>query len=273
MNQIKFDGVNPFDAQALKRTMQKAPAFPHFCMDNFFESEFANSIHDAFPSYEDASKIGTSFSAVNEKKKVQVTDSKLFPPPIARLNSMLASTAFLEMLSEITGIPDLLADPGLAGGGIHETNHGGHLDVHVDFNFNEHTALHRRVNLLFYFNKDWSDGYGGVLDLWNKDVTECVGKFAPIFNRAAGFVTSEISWHGVTPVTCPPSTMRKSFAVYYYTKEPPPGWNGEIHSTIFKARPDEYWKGLFAMPAENAVRSIAKGKDTLKQGLKSFLKK
>ena len=33
------------------------------------------------------------------------------------------------------GIPNLLADDQLVGGGIHETGPRGHLDVHVDFNY------------------------------------------------------------------------------------------------------------------------------------------
>jgi Rps23 Pro-64 3,4-dihydroxylase Tpa1-like proline 4-hydroxylase len=251
--------------------MQRAPAFPHVCVDNFLEADFANAIHDSFPSYEEALRLGKSFAAVNEQRKVQITDSAHFPPPIARLNQLLSSPEFVRMVSDMTGVPNLLPDPQLSGGGIHETNHGGHLDVHVDFNFNDNSRVFRRVNLLFYFNRDWKEDYGGVLDLWNEDVSECVGRFVPVFNRMVGFVTSEISWHGVTPLTCPPGTTRKSFAVYYYTQEPPPDWNGETHSTIFKARPDEYWKGLFAMPAENAMRTLSKGTTHLKQGIKSLI--
>ena len=146
-----------------------------------------------------------NFTAVNEKRKTQVTDAALFPAPIRRLHELLASDAFVQRMSFISGIPDLVADPMLVGGGIHETNHGGHLDVHVDFNVNERTGLFRRLNILVYFNRDWKEEYGGVLDLWDEDVRHCLGRFAPIFNRAAGFATSATSWHGVTPVTCPPT--------------------------------------------------------------------
>ena len=137
MEPIRFDGIQPLDAEALKIALEKAPAFPHFCLDNFFEEEFANAIHDTFPSFEDAAKIGKSFSAVSERRKVQITDATQFPAPIARLHALLASERFVHMVSEATGIPNLLADPELMGGGMHETNHGGHLDVHVDFNYNE----------------------------------------------------------------------------------------------------------------------------------------
>jgi Rps23 Pro-64 3,4-dihydroxylase Tpa1-like proline 4-hydroxylase len=263
--------LNDIDFDALKHQMHNAPGFPHFCIDNFLEASFANQVHDAFPAYSEAEKMGKTFDAVNEKKKTQITDSRLFPPPILRLHEVLASDEFVAKMSYMSGIPDLQADPGLSGGGIHETNHGGRLDVHVDFNFNDELGLYRRLNVLIYFNKDWQEAYGGYLDLWDKDVLTCLGRFAPSFNRAAGFATSHISWHGVTPVNCPPGEMRKSFAVYYYSKEPAPGWDGVKRSTVFRARPDEYWKGGVAMPAENIVRATRRTVRSVKQKMKDLL--
>lgn len=263
--------LNPLDFDALKRQMRDAPAFPHFCIDNFLEPGFAEAVRDAFPSYDEAGRLGKTFDAVNEKRKIQVTDAALFPAPIRRLHELLASDAFVARMSGMSGIAGLMADPALAGGGIHETHRGGHLDVHVDFNFNPDLGLYRRLNLLVYFNTDWQDAYGGVLDLWDADVKHCVGRYAPIFNRAAGFATSDHSWHGVTPVTCPPHVMRKSFAVYYYTREAPPGWDGVPRSTVFRARPDEHWKGGVAMPAERFARAGRRGVEALKGRVKQLL--
>jgi len=256
------------DFDDLERQMRSAPGFPHFCIDGFLDEQFAAQIHDAFPTYQEAMKVGRTFDAVNEKYKTQVTDARAFAPPILRLHRMLASDEFVARLSKASGIDGLVADPALQGGGIHETNHGGHLDVHVDFNFNDTLGLYRRLNILIYFNRDWREEYGGYLDLWDADVKHCLGSVAPVFNRAAGFATSPISWHGVTPVHCPPGTTRKSFAVYYYCAEPPPGWDGVKRSTVFKARPDEYWKGVVAMPAENMLRAGRRQLSAVKQQVK-----
>lgn len=263
--------LNDIDFDALKNKMQHAPGFPHFCIDNFLEESFANEVHAAFPTYQEAEKMGTSFHAVNEYKKTQITDSKKFLSPIYRLHQILASDEFVARLSYMSGIDNLIADPALSGGGIHETSHGGHLDVHIDFNFNENTGLYRRLNILVYFNKDWKEEYGGYLDLWDREVKTCLGRFAPTFNRAAGFATSNFSWHGVTPVNCPPGETRKSFAAYYYTKEPPPDWDGVKRSTVFKARPDEYWKGAIAMPAENILLATRKTVGFVKGKVKKIL--
>jgi len=255
MTSTTITRLGAIDFDRMREEMRSAPGFPHFCIDGFLDPSFAQEVHDAFPSYADAERMGKSFAAVNEKRKTQVTDARLFPAPIRRLHELLASDEFVRRMSEMSGIPDLVADPLLEGGGIHETDGGGRLDVHVDFNVNERTGLYRRLNILVYFNIGWQDEYGGVLDLSDEDVKDCLARIAPTFNRAAGFATSATSWHGVTPVTCPPGSMRRSFAAYYYTKEPPPGWGGVRRSTVFRARPDERWKGQVAMPVESLLQA------------------
>ncbi len=247
--------------------------FPHFCIDDLLDEDFANEIYQVFPSYQEALGLGREFAAVNEKRKIQITEPKKFPAPILKLHKILASREFISRVENMMGIPNLLPDPDLMGGGIHETNSGGHLDVHVDFNYIPEKKWHRRVNILIYFNKDWKEEYGGYLDIWDQEVKKRHGYFVPKFNRACGFATSEISWHGVMPVTCPPNMMRRSFAVYYYTKEAPAEWDGNEHSTIFKARPDEWLKGNVAMPVELVVRDAKEVVSSIKQGIKGLLKK
>ena len=93
-------------------------------------------------------------------------------------------------------------------------------------------------------------------------------------NRCLLFETSERSFHGVEPVTCPPDVLRKSFAVYYYTREAPPGYDGKKHTTIFKARPEERMKKYVLMPAARAKTAIAEGRRTaraVKNRVKSLL--
>lgn len=263
-----WDLINPIDIEKFKQEVQQAESFPHFCLDNFLKAAFAEEVYSAFPSYSDAQKVGREFKAVNEKKKVQITDSSLFPPAIKRLNDLLADEQFVAILREVFDMPSLEADPELVGGGIHQTDTGGRLDVHVDFNFVEGHQLHRRLNLLIYFNKDWKERYGGYLDLWDKDVKNRIGYFEPRFNRLCGFETNNISFHGVTPLNCPKGVVRKSFATYYYTKESPEGWDGRKHSTIFKPRPNEYMRRYVLMPYGQIKDNYRK----LKQKIKSYLR-
>ena len=257
-----IDHINPIDKEALRERVRTVTPVPNFCIDNFLEESFADTVLAAYPTYAEATKVGKSVAAVNEKGKVQVTDSSTFAEPIAELNRTLTSPEFLDVLSYVFDMPNLLADEALVGGGIHETGPRGHLDVHVDFNYIAERELHRRLNILIYFNKGWKPEYGGNIELWDEDVKVCHHAFSPIFNRCVVFETNEISFHGVTAVKCPEGQARKSFAAYYYTKEAPAHWNGVAHSTIFKARPDEVIKGNVMMPLEKAghkLRSVLSG--------------
>jgi hypothetical protein len=218
--------------------------------------------------------MGFAFNAVNERKKVQVTERAKFPDPIGRLSDALASRAFLDDLTAITGIPTLLADAQLFGGGIHVTGPHGRLDVHVDFNVLEHhgeAKLYRRLNLLLYLNPDWNDQWGGQVELWDREVTTCVQRYAPRLNRCVVFETSDISYHGVAPLTCPETEVRRSFAAYYYTREPAGADVPTAHSTIFRARPDERLRGYVLMPAERLQRQVISGLQTAKRRVRRLI--
>lgn len=212
--------------------------------------------------------MGFEFHALNEKLKVQVTDSAKFPEAVRRLSVALSSPQFLEQLEYITGIPKLLADPEFHGGGMHLTGPTGRLDVHVDFNLLN--GLHRRLNILVYLNPVWEESWGGNIELWDKDVKKCFHSLQPIFNRCVVFETSEISFHGVTPITCPPGYVRRSFAAYYYTREAPAHWDGTKHSTVFRARPNERLRGTVLMPAQKLRENLRSGVRRVKNMLKGL---
>ena len=259
------------DREALRRRFVSAEPFPFIKIDEFLDPAFAHQVSGAYPSFEVASAQGKSFSAVNERRKVQVTEASLFPEPVARLNNLLASPEFLSDLSYVTDIPGLVADEQLSGGGMHLTGPGGRLDVHVDFNFIQDRKLHRRLNLLIYLNNDWDNSWGGHLQLWNKDVTRCEQAFAPKLNRCVIFQTSEISFHGVTPITAAAPYPRISFATYYYTREAPPNWDGKVHSTIFRARPEERFRGVILMPAAKVQERFKAGIRKIKREAKRLV--
>lgn len=266
-------GIRPLDIEGLRQQYLSAKPFPFFCIDEFLQPDFVAEVVAAYPTYEQARTMGLEFSAVNERLKIQVTDSSRFSAPVRRLSDALASRPFLSTLEQITGIKSLLADERLDGGGMHLTGPGGRLDVHVDFNFIEDRALHRRLNILVYLNPDWQESWGGAIELWDKDVKNCVHSFQPILNRCVVFETSEFSFHGVSPNRCPPDHVRRSFAAYYYTREAPAMWDGRSHSTVFKARPNETVRGTVLMPAERAGRELRSRIHEMKKKVKRFFKK
>jgi hypothetical protein len=263
--------IRPYDRESLRKEFRGAKPFPFFKIENFLDPAFLKEVVDGYPTYESARSMGREFEAVNEKLKVQITEREKFPEPIRRLSDLLNGEDFLSDLQYITGIPNLVADSQLAGGGMHLTNTSGRLDVHVDFNYQSHAKLFRRLNILLYLNPTWEEAWGGTIELWDKDVTRCEQSFAPSLNRCVVFETSEISFHGVTPITSPPGVVRKSYAAYYYTKEAPKDWDGTFHSTIFRARPDEKFRGTVLMPAEAAQRSLSNALNLTKKFVKRII--
>src|SRR5215471_407040 len=257
--------IQPLDRKALQRQYREARPFPFVKIERFLDPSFAEEVASAYPSFDDAAGQGRAFRSVNERKKIQITDSKLFPGPVARLSEALAAPTFVSDLSYVTGIPDLLADEQLTGGGIHMTGPGGRLDVHVDFNYMDDRKLHRRLNLLLYLNPIWDEQWGGHIQFWDKDVKNCRQIFAPSMNRCVIFETSDISFHGVSPVASAAPFPRISFAAYYYTRQAPPNWKGAVHSTIFQARPQERLRKYVLMPAEGFQRRLNSGVRLMKR--------
>jgi Rps23 Pro-64 3,4-dihydroxylase Tpa1-like proline 4-hydroxylase len=263
--------LKPIDTAKLRDQFNNAQPFRWLEIRNFLEDDFARACAAAYPSFDESRTQGKEFKAVNERRKVQITDSSKFPAPVKTLSDALASPEFLKQLEEITGIPKLLADDQLMGGGIHVTGPHGRLDVHVDFNYVEERDYHRRLNILIYMNPVWKDEWGGEIELWDREVKKRHHAFLPELNRCVLFETNQISYHGVSPVTCPPDMQRKSFAAYYYTREAPSDWKGEKHDTVFRARPEEVFRGKVLMPLETAQRRVMQGVQDLKKRVKSVI--
>jgi hypothetical protein len=266
--------IRPLNVAALRAQYARATPFPFFVVEGFLEPSFAAEVAAAYPTFETAKAMGFAFNAVNERKKVQVTERARFPDAVGRLSDALASREFLHDLSEITGIPSLLADERLFGGGIHVTGPHGRLDVHVDFNvleFGGEPKLYRRLNLLLYLNPEWDEAWGGQVEFWDRDVKTCAHSYVPSLNRCVVFETSDISFHGVAPLTCPPHEVRRSFAAYYYTTTPASADAPAAHSTIFRARPGERLREYVLMPAERVQRQATAGLQAAKRRVRRLI--
>ena len=168
------------------------------------------------------------------ERKYSTEDFQRFGPTTRSVMSQLNAAPFMAFLEKLTGIAGLIPDPHLRGGGLHEIRRGGSLGVHADFNFYKRLNLFRRLNLLLYLNENWSEEWGGHLELWDRTGKRCMQRIAPIFNRAVIFDTSNFSYHGHPhPLECPDNRSRKSLALYYYTVEAPADEDRTPHTTLF----------------------------------------
>ena len=220
--------------------------FPHIVFENFFEKEFLKKVLDEFP---DLSNISKS-EKYNSKNEVKLSYNKYenFSFNTKILIDFLNSKKFLNFLKNLTSVSEqLIADPELSGGGLHQIKKGGVLKIHTDFNKHPKLNLDRRLNLLLYLNENWQESYGGQLEFWDKNMKKAVKKISPNFNKVVIFSTNDFSNHGhPEPLSCPENTSRKSIALYYFSNGRP---NNEINknfiknTTKFKKR-EGYNKGL-----------------------------
>ncbi len=215
--------------------------FPHIVLDNFLTATAADKAHHAFPAIKDRGWI--HYMHINEKKH-GLNKMELLPAYFQKIIHQLHTPAFVNWLSALTGIPNLLADDSLEGGGLHQMERGGFLNIHADFTVHPHRRRwRRRVNLLIYFNKDWQESYRGELELWSKDMKKQERSIAPLFNRCVIFNTDKDSFHGLPePIQCPEGETRKSLALYYFTEE---SQTPRMQATNYRARPGDGIKALW----------------------------
>jgi Rps23 Pro-64 3,4-dihydroxylase Tpa1-like proline 4-hydroxylase len=232
-----------------------AKPFPHFYIDNFFDPEIMDAVLAEFPK---PSEI--KWQKFDSEKEIKLASAKeqSFGPMTRLLLYHMNSMTFLEFLSAVTGIDNLISDPSFEGGGLHQIQRGGKLGVHADFNKHPLFHLDRRLNALLYLNKDWKEEYGGHLELWNREVTQCEAKILPVFNRLTVFGTTDFTFHGhPNPLLCPEGVTRKSLALYYFSNgRPADEINGDSNTTLFKPRDASDFKPTFKQRLRGAVRDL-----------------
>jgi hypothetical protein len=201
------------------RYRQNQP-FPHTVIDDFLPLPLANAIERAFPRPKEIA--WDVYVESGNSLKLTTSNELLLPPLLRHALWMFNSGPMIRFLEKLTGIAGLLPDPYFAGGGLHQLERGGFLNVHADFNYHATLRLDRRINLLLYLNRDWREEYGGQLELWDPSSNTPVKRIVPTFNRCVVFDTTDFSPHGnPTPVNCPPGVSRRSLALYYYSNGRP----------------------------------------------------
>lgn len=219
-----------------------ATPFPHAVIDGFIPPHHARQLAQEFPKL-DATRGWLDFNGTDPRgkpvqvNKYHISDEDRLGPYTQRLLYELKSQKFIAILERLTGIADLIPDALNLGGGIHLNASGALLKIHADFNRHDRWHLARRLNLLLYLNEGWQPEYGGDLELWDREMTQCVKRISPIAGRCVIFSTSSHSYHGhPEPIRCPPDVSRKSLALYYYTNSSDTR-SGDAHSTLWQSRP------------------------------------
>lgn len=194
-----------------KKFMSGLP-YENIVIDNFLSSEYAEKLHSIFPN-----NFDDWYKYINPIEfKYTYDNIENLPEDLKKYFYILSSNSFINLINELTCIPNLEHDPYLHGAGLHCHEKHGKLDIHLDYEKHPYSGKERRINIILFMSKDWKPEWNGANELWDKDVTQCVKKTEIVFNRAIIFKTNDISWHGMPDkLNCPEDVQRKSLAYYY----------------------------------------------------------
>lgn len=195
--------------------------FRHCVIDDLWSAGLLSRVREEFPAPEDHRWI--RYGDPEHEEKLEGPPA-MFGAATRELVDAIEATE--PSVREAFGLPPMVLST--EGGGYHQTNPGGGLAVHADFNRSE-DGLYRRINVIVYLNLPDELPVGGELELW--DAAGPVTTVSPLFNRTLIFETSDTSFHG-HPKALQGSRPRRSFAAYFFTRDRPENYSDD-HSTIW----------------------------------------
>lgn len=112
-------------------------------------------------------------------------------------------------------------DPTLHGGGLQVTGPGGWLNTHLDYDLHPYMPARRRaLNLIAFLNPEWRPEWGGALCLCDP-MGSVVRRIFPEPGKLVAFEVSDLSYHGVEPVSPKCPVERVTAAVYFLSQAGP----------------------------------------------------
>jgi len=210
-------------SEKLKCGYKNAYPFPYIVIDNFLPTFILDRCLEELQEHDYWYENNQEWINKFERNKfytpnhdTNIPELKKQIPITSMIIDYLNGNEFLGFLRDLTGHESLHGDDMLMGGGIHKILNGGKLSVHTDYNTHPQTKHHRKLNLLLYLNKDWKDEYNGNLELWDKNVENCIVSVKPIFNRVVIFDIEDAPHGHPIPLNVPEKVARYSLALYYF---------------------------------------------------------
>lgn len=201
--------------EELRQGLQRAEPFPHLVVQDWFHPELLRLAREEFDLYPffDGRAIDRRY-----ENTVRSPRNPVLGPASATYFGIVNSGWFIALLAFLSGVSELLADPTLHNGGLHECRSGGRFRIHSDFELSECSGLHNEMVLITYLNEGWNPAWNGALELWDTTGSGCVRRVEPEFGRSILMRNGVNHYHGhPTPLDMPAQLVRRSLASYYYS--------------------------------------------------------
>ena len=226
-----FSSMNVRQRDDLRAKFASATPFPHLVIDGLFSEDCLRPVVDDFENA--PAESWRHIDSGLQKKRATLPDVSL-PPSVQQYFNTLNSGPFIRFLGDVTGIPNLIPDPALHGGGMHEVGDGGAFEIHIDFEQHPRTFLNNRLVVITYLNDDWFAADGGSLELWHMNPPRCATSITPIFGRTVILAQSPIAAHG-HPHPIRAGRKRRSVTAYFYTNGQAPATTSNLLPTTYVA--------------------------------------
>jgi Rps23 Pro-64 3,4-dihydroxylase Tpa1-like proline 4-hydroxylase len=175
-------------------------------IDNFLDEINLSRIKNSWLQIED-NKWHHGYKDLNGKEnKLEsgmkaISDINKMPLYLQKTLKYFHSDDFIEIISNILKIDNLLPDETMRWSGLRIMEPGSFQLIHSDARKHPNNNLTKELTCLFYLNEEYKkDSHEGCLEIWNDTMTERVHEIEPIDNRMVIFVNSEESFHGVPMV-------------------------------------------------------------------------
>lgn len=207
-----------FDAahrDTLRRQLGDAQPFRHLVVDGWFHPELLRLAREDFDVHPFVDRRDKDVAYENT---VRSPRNPVLGPAAATYFAIVNAGWFIALLSDLSGVRELIADPTLHNAGLHESRPGGRFAIHTDFVRSACTGLRNEMVLITYLNPNWQPAWNGALELWDSERRACVDRIEPELGRTILMRNGPAHYHGhPTPLASPPDYPRRSLASYYYS--------------------------------------------------------
>lgn len=219
---------------------------PSCVIPDLLPDALARAIHAAFPAT-DRMMLKRS---IKENKHV-AAQMDAFDPLLEEIVYAFQDERVLALIADITGLRGLEPDVNLYAGGISAMSKGAYLRPHLDNSHDKKGERYRALNLLYYVTPDWTENYGGSLQLWDDGPRGEPRTIPTLFNSLVLMATNKSSWHSVNEVRH--DGTRCCVSNYYFSTHSPEEQD-YFHATSFRGEPGQHGADL-VMRADNALRT------------------